>query len=536
LTGSASDYFFAPASTEYATRKRDWFFKPRLTSPEMSGYRVTTNISTRNSNRKFIMKKSTPLAVSPASGLTRRNFIKRSTVAAGAAAIYFPYVGNVLGANDRINIACIGVGGKGDSDSHDAAANGGNIVAICDVDKHRLQKKQREFSAKFPELKLFKDYRELFDQIGKEIDAVTVSTPDHHHGIAAIRAMKMGKHIFCQKPLTQTVNEARIVRALAKEKNLATQMGNQGSAESGLRRAVEVIQAGVIGNVSELHVWSNRPIWPQGLARPEGEDTPVDLDWDMWLGPAPVRPYKQGVYAPFNWRGWKDFGTGALGDMACHTVNMPFRALKMGYPNVVELELCSRDYPETFPKTSRIRYEFPERDGLPPFKFWWYDGNPQDALQPLRPEAGVIHEIVNMQDKLPGSGCLIIGDKGKIFSPDDYGAHFLVCMNGQETFVPGDQSEVCKAVPQTIPRADDSIKSLTQRHMNEWFVMMKNGTPSYSNFDIAAYLAEVILLGCVALRCGEGKRMEWDGPKMMSPNLPEAAEFVKRSNRAGWES
>jgi hypothetical protein len=175
------------------------------------------------------------------------------------------------------------------------------------------------------------------------------------------------------------------VRQLAKEKNLATQMGNQGSAESGLRRAVEVIQAGVIGTPLECHVWSNRPIWPQGLDRPPGEDpVPESLDWDVWLGPArKVRPFKKGVYHTFNWRGWFDFGTGALGDMACHTVNMPFRALKLGYPNVVECELASRMYPETFPKTSRIRFEFPEREGLPPLKFWWYDGNPDDPM-PLR--------------------------------------------------------------------------------------------------------------------------------------------------------
>jgi len=484
-----------------------------------------------------MQKKNSPIA---STGLTRRNFLKRTTLAAGAAALYFPYVGRVLGANDRINIACIGVNGKGDQDSHDAAANGGNIVAICDVYGPNMTRKKaqlgHDFPGKFTDIKEFLDYRELLDKVGKDIDAVTISTPDHNHGVAAIRAMKMGKHVFCQKPLVQTVSEARIVRQLAKDKKLATQMGNQGSAENGLRRAVEVIQAGVIGTPLELHVWSNRPIWPQGLDRPEGEDPiPAEFDWDKWLGPAKVRPYKKGVYAPFSWRGWTDFGTGALGDMACHTVNMPFRALKLGYPNVVELELSSRIYSETFPKTSRIRFEFPAREGLPPLKFWWYDGNPRDALKPLRPEVGPIHEIVNMNDELPGSGALIIGDKGKLFSPDDYGAKFLVAMKGQDSYTAGDQSDACKAVPQTIPRTDESV-GLTERHMREWFVMMRDGTPAYSNFDIAAYLAEVILLGCVALRCGEGKRMEWDGPNMKSPNLPESAQFTKRENRAGWEA
>jgi hypothetical protein len=457
--------------------------------------------------------------------LSRRQFVRRTSLAAGAAAFTFPYIGRVLGANDRINIACIGVGGKGDSDSNAAADCGGNIVAICDVDQNTLEKKGKQFA----QAKRFQDYRKLLDQMGKDIDAVTVSTPDHNHGVAAMRAMKMGKHCFCQKPLTQTVYEARAMRQLATEKKLATQMGNQGSAENGLRRAVEVIQAGVIGKPLELHVWTNRPVWPQGLDRPAGSDpVPPNLDWDCWLGPAALRPYKKDVYQTFNWRGWYDFGTGALGDMACHTVNMPFRALKLGYPSVVECEIDSRVYPETFPLTSRIRFEFPEREGLPPLKFWWYDGNPSNSLKPLRPEADVTKEIVGTMGALPVAGALIVGDKGKLFSPDDYGARFFVAMKGQEEMVAGDKHEACKAVPQIIPRSPG--------HMQEWFRMMKDGTPAFSNFDVAAYLTEIILLGCVALRVGEGRRMDWDGPNMKSTNLPEAAQFVRRNNRKGWEA
>jgi hypothetical protein len=469
--------------------------------------------------------------------VTRRQFLGRTTLALGATALAFPYVGRVLGANDRINVACIGVGGKGDSDSSDAAKCGGNIVAICDVDKVRLAAKKKQFAKNYPDLqpKEFQDYRKLLDEMGKDIDAVTVSTPDHNHGVAAIRAMKMGKHCFCQKPLVQTVHEARQVRQLANEKKLATQMGNQGSVEPGLRRAVEVIHAGVIGNPLELHVWSNRPIWPQGLNRPTGEDAvPETLDWDCWLGPAAFRPFKSDVYHAFNWRGWYDFGTGALGDMACHTVNMPFRALKLGYPDVIECELASRMYPETFPKTSRIRFEFPEREGWPRLKFWWYDGNPRDraGLRPLRPDPDTMKDVVIMRG-MPVSGALVIGDKGKVFSPDDYGTQFYVHMKGEEEFVSADKSEACKAVPQSIPRAKNRG---TFGHMEEWFTMMKDGTPAYSNFDIAAYLAEVILLGSVASRVGEGYRVEWDGPNMKSTNLPESAKFVSRTNREGWEA
>jgi predicted dehydrogenase len=457
--------------------------------------------------------------------LTRRQFLSRTSAAVGTVTLAFPFVGRVLGANERINIACIGVGGKGDSDSSDAARCGGNIVAICDVDRNTLAKKAKQF----PQAKQYTDYRKLLDEMAKSIDAVTVSTPDHNHGVAAIRAMKLGKHCFCQKPLVQTVAEARMVRQLANEKKLATQMGNQGSAEPGLRRAVEVIQAGVIGKPLELHVWSNRPIWPQGFDRPPGEDpVPDTLNWDAWIGPAAMRPYKKGLYHTFAWRGWFDFGTGALGDMACHTVNMPFRALKLGYPTVVEYELGSRYYPETFPKTTRIRFEFPEREGLPPLKFWWYDGNPNDPLKPLRPDADRVKEILATQGNLPGSGALIIGEKGKLFSPDDYGAQFYIAMKGEEEFKAGDKHEACKNVPQSIPRSPG--------HMEEWFRMMRDGTPAYSNFDIAAYLTEIILLGCVALRVGEGRRMEWDGPNMRSPNVPEAAQFVSRQNRQGWEA
>ena len=356
----------------------------------------------------------------------RRHFLKSTSLIASAAAIGAPYLLRGQNTNERINVACIGVGGKGDSDTSSAFALGGNIVALCDVESDTLNRKHKQLQERATkenrtyDAKLYKDWRKMFSEMGKSIDAVTISTPDHVHGLAGITALQLGKHVYCQKPLTQTVWESREMRRLANEKKLATQMGNQGSAGSGLRRAVEVIQAGVIGAPTELHVWSNRPIWPQGLARPTGDDpVPANLDWDLWLGPAAYRPYKKGVYHSFAWRGWYDFGTGALGDMACHTVNMPFRALKLGYPTAVELEVASRVYPETFPLTSRIRFDFPEREGLPPCKFWWYDGNPRSKdgmfksgnfVSPLRPNADVTREIVAQRGELPASGCLVIGE------------------------------------------------------------------------------------------------------------------------------
>ncbi len=475
-------------------------------------------------------------------GSTRREVLRAGAVAA-AGTIAFPYVitAQVKGANDKIRVASVGVGGKGDSDCDQAAGAGGEIVAICDVDETTLNKK----AAKFPNAKKYRDFRKMFEEMDKSIDAVTVSTPDHCHGIVAGTAMKMGKHVYCQKPLVQTVYEARTLRKLAKDMKVATQMGNQGSAENGLRRAVEVVHSGLIGPVREVHVWSNRPIWPQGIDRPKGEDpVPSNLDWDLWLGPAQQRPYKKDTYHTFKWRGWYDFGTGALGDMACHTVNMAFRAVKMGYPNVVECEMASRIPSETFPKTARIRFEFPERDGLPPCKFWWYDGNPGSVdakkheytadMSPLRPPADITKEILDMKGKLPPSGALLIGDKGKIFSPDDYGAQFYVMLNDEKKYMGSQNHEAVKEIPHTIPLSTGA-DSNDQRMKIEWFNMIRDGTPAYSNIDISAYLTEIILLGVIGLRVGEGVRMEWDGPNMKSTNVAEAAQFVKRQSRTGWE-
>ncbi len=455
--------------------------------------------------------------------INRRNFIKYSSFVVGSAALTAPNIVHGQNLNEKIRIAGIGVGGKGDSDVGDSARCGGEIVGLCDVDQNTLDK----MAKRYPNAKTFKDFRKMLEQMDKEIDAVTVSTPDHVHGVAASMAMKMGKHVYVQKPLVQTVYEARYLRQLAKETKVATQMGNQGSAGSGLRRAVEVIQGGVIGPVSELHVWSNRPIWPQGMDRPTGEDpVPANLDWDLWLGPAPFRPFKKGAYHSFAWRGWREFGTGALGDMACHTVNMPFRALKMGFPNVVECEATSDNHEESYPKSSRIRFEFPARDGMPPLKFWWYDGNPgEKSLKIYRPNPDLTKEIAEMRGGLPGSGCLVVGEKGKIFSPDDYGSQFYVMLKDEKEYLSSQNHEGVKAIPQSIPRSPG--------HNEEWFRAMRGGPAPYSNFDIAAYLTEIILLGCVALRLG--KKMDWDGPNMVAKNAPEATQFIRRQYRQGWK-
>ncbi len=460
--------------------------------------------------------------------IPRRRFLQYSAVGAGAA-LAAPALLRSQSPNSKLNIAVIGAGGKGESDTEHCS--GENIYALCDVDENTLNGHLK----KYPGAKGYNDYRKMLEEIGNNVDAVIVATPDHHHAPAATMAMKMGKNVYCQKPLVQSVYEARVMRQLSKEKKLATQMGNQGSAEDGLRRAVEVIQAGVIGPVRQVYVWSNRPIWPQGIPRPEGQDpVPSTLDWNIWIGPAPMRPFKNKVYHNFAWRGWMDFGTGALGDMACHTVNMPFRALKLGFPTTIEARYSKlhnqdrgRDNKETYPSASEIRFEFPERDGLVPTRLTWSDGG-------LQPYSDVTSEIIDLLDELPVSGCLLIGDKGKVFSPDDYGAHFFIKLNDEKELVSGDKHEAVKAVPQTIPRNEfrkEFKGDPDKAHHLEWIEACKTGKPTYSNFDIAAYLTEIILLGVVAIRVG--KKLEWDGPEMRAKNV-DASKFVRRQYRDGW--
>jgi predicted dehydrogenase len=460
--------------------------------------------------------------------ISRRRFIKYSSLA-GAAAFAAPYIMRAQdqSPNNKLNIGVIGAGGKGSSDTDSCADE--NIVALCDVDQNTLNKRGQ----KYPSAKLFKDYRKMLEEM-KNIDAVIVATPDHIHAPASIMAMKMGKHVFCQKPLTHSVYEARTMRETAKKYKVATQMGNQGSAESGLRRAVEAIQGGVIGEVRQLYVWSNRPIWPQGIDRPPGSDpVPESLDWDLWLGPAPERPYKADTYHAFKWRGWQDFGTGALGDMACHTVNMPFRALKMGYPTSIEAK-SSGINKETYPKSSEIRFEFPARDGMPPLTFTWFDGGNKpndDVLRHVNAHYAEQKDKDGKPKKVPASACLLVGKKGQLFSPDDYGAQFYLQFDS-EGFKPARSRVEDKDVEHEAVR--DIAKSVPRSpgHYKEWLDACKGGKPAYSNFDVAAYLTEIILLGCVALRTG--KKLDWDGPNLKAKNAPDAAQYVKREYRKGW--
>ncbi len=462
---------------------------------------------------------------------TRRKFIGQ-TAALTAGVGFYSGVSSVSYGQDSalqgLSAACIGVGGKGGSDTSHIGEQGVSIVGLCDVDRGTLKKKGREYK----DAKQFDDFREMLDELGDKVDIVTVSTPDHNHAAAAVRAMRMGKHVYCQKPLTWSIREARLMRETAAETGVITQMGNQGTAGDGLREAVEVIQSGAIGDVSEVHIWSNRPVWPQGKGRPAGEDPiPEDLNWDAWIGVAPMRPFKKGEYHSFNWRGWVDFGTGALGDMACHTTNMPVMALKLWDPvAVTAVKNPGIVEGETYPASSALMFEFPSREGLPACKFYWYDGGelPSDDVVNMLPKQ--YKDAIAKQREGGGkqSGALLLGSKGALFSPDDYGSRYFL--------LPEDEFKGYKAPAQTLPRipykgGDD------QRQKWEFVQTIKGDYEpgTMSNFGYAGRLTETILVGNLAMRSAEGKRIEWDAKKLMSPNVPEVNKFVQREYREGWQ-
>lgn len=399
----------------------------------------------------------------------------------------------VIAAGEKLNIACVGCGGKGKVDVKSVSSE--NIVALCDVDWNYAEK---TFS-QYPDARKFRDYREMLRKMDDEIDAVTVTTPDHMHYPVAKMAIEMGKHVYVQKPLTHSVWESRQLTELARKHKVATQMGNQGQASDSVRVLCEFLADGAIGSVREVHVWTNRPIWPQGLERPsETPRVPKALDWDSWLGVAPERPYNP-IYHPFKWRGWWDFGTGALGDMGCHMIAPIFRSLKLKYPISVEAS-SSKVFDETYPLASTVRYEFPARGTMPPVSLTWYDG----GLKPKRPA-----ELEDSRE-LGNSGTLYIGDKGKM-------------LDGR--LIPEGKMRTYKYPPHTLPRSIG--------HYEEWIHACKGGEPGGSNFDIAGPLAEAVLLGNVALRTK--KMLKWDAKKFRITNVPEANQYLRCSYRKGWD-
>ncbi|NUQ65799.1 MAG: Gfo/Idh/MocA family oxidoreductase, partial [Pirellulales bacterium] len=376
-----------------------------------------------------------------------------------------------------------------------------------------------------PQPRAFADYRKMFDDMAGQIDAVFVGTPDHHHAPASMRAIKLGKHVYCEKPLTYSIQEARLLAEAARTQGVATQMGNQGRAEEGWRQLCEMVWTGAIGAVREVHVWTDRPgipsrfWWPQGGGRPSGADpVPGGFDWDVWLGPAPQRPYldtyKEGkfqgkrVYQPFVWRGWWDFGTGALGDIGCHSLSGIFSALKVEYAASVELVRDSGDgTAEMFPSASTIRWEIPARGDMPACHLYWYDGGHYPAAE--------IGELAPGQ-AYPSNGTVLVGDQGKM------------TFYGSPRLMPESKMQGYTMPSPSIPRCQND-------HFQEWVEACKGGRAPFSNFDHAGPLTELVLLGNLAIRAGVGQKVLWDGPKMLSTNRPELNPLVSRQYRPGWE-
>jgi predicted dehydrogenase len=454
--------------------------------------------------------KSTNQILRPGSEVSRRNFLA-TTSALGAFMVLPRHVlggAGQLSPNSKLNIAGIGIGGQGASDLGEL--NGENIVALCDVDwdyaAHTFKK--------YPDAKRYKDYREMLDK-EKGIDAVVVATPDHNHAIVSTTAIKHGKHVYCEKPLTRTVHEARVVAKTARDAKVATQMGNQGMAFEGNRQINEWLWDGVIGPVREVHVWSDRPThrgkmplwWAQGIERPKDTPpVPPTMEWDLWLGPAPQRPYHP-AYAPFRWRGWWDFGSGGLGDMGIHNLAPVFSALKLGPPESVQGS-STPVFPETVPVACTVHYQFPARGEMPPVKLHWYDG----GLLPERPA-----ELEENRELDPEDGILFVGDKGKMLVTGWGGEH--------PRLLPESRDKEYKRPAPTLPRSIG--------HHKEWTQACKTGSPTRSNFDFAGPLTEAVLLGSVCIRNG-GSKLVWDSENLKITNDPDANNFLHYEYRRGF--
>ena len=459
--------------------------------------------------------------------ISRRAFV--GGVAAAATVMIVPR--RVLGGpgyqapSDTVNIATVGyVHGMGTSNTNACAKE--NVVALCDVDESEAATRSLERSKileRFPNAVRYKDYRVMLEK-QKDIDGVIVATPDHTHAAIAMAAMQLGKHVYVQKPLTRTLSEARALTEAARKYKVVSQMGNQGHSGEGVRLIEEWIADGAIGKVHEVHCWTNRPIWPQGMPRPiDTPVAPIGLDWDLWIGPAPLRPYHR-AYHPFSWRSWLDFGCGALGDMACHVMDASYSALKLGYPSSVVASLAVQvievprpdgqpasrrlDYKDSFPPATVVHYTFPARSKkYPELKLHWYDG----GILPERPPE------LEPDRRLPESGTIFVGEKGK-----------LMCETYSESprLIPERRMQAYKRPKKTIPR-------VVGGHEQNWIDAIKGKTAAVSTFDYSGPFTETVLLGNLAIAF-PGTRLLWDGPNLKVTNHPEANELVQHHYREGW--
>ncbi len=470
-----------------------------------------------------------------ASTISRGQFLRQTTLtAAGFMIIPRHVMGNgFIAPSDKLNIAGIGVGGKGASDLMEFAKSPFvNIVSLCDVDDRQAKDARK----RYPKASYYRDFREMLDKEKNNIDACSISTPDHTHAVATIAAMQLGKHVYTQKPLTHNIYEARQLTEAAKRYKVITQMGNQGGSGDGVRKAQEMFQAGLIGDVVEAHAWTNRPVWPQGIPTPTGKfDVPAELDWDLWLGPASFIEYNP-AYLPFNWRGWWAFGTGALGDMACHIMDPIFRILPIRYPDSAECSVATiwkemwNDTPnlDACPPASIIHLNYPRTDGKGNLRVSWHDG----GLLPERPQELLPEEAFGNWD----GGVLIVGAKGKML---------IDCYGANPRLLPTIRMKEFDHVP-TLPRVPEG-------HYLQWVNACRAGygnATTSSPFEYAGPFTESILMGNLAIRSWmlknpklKGwedkylgrKKLLWDAANMKITNFDEANQFVKREYRSGWK-
>lgn len=460
-----------------------------------------------------------PAGHSRATSASRRQFLHTSALATAAFTLA-PHVAvraaGEKAPGDKLNLAGIGVGGMGQHNLKQCASE--NIVALCDIDQSYAAKTFQEY----PRAKVYRDYRELLDQ-QKDLDAVIIATPDHTHAVIAMAAMRAGKHVYVQKPMTYSVHEARTLTEMARQNKIVTQMGNQGHSHEGTRLVCEWISAGVIGTVREVDAWTNRPVWPQGVEVGRPKETPpvlAGLDWDRWLGPAPYRPYHP-AYVPGTWRAWCDFGTGSLGDLGCHILDAAFWALNLKYP--VSVEGCISTYwhdlwkkteprNETFPRSTIVRYRFPARGGFPPLKLTWWDG----GMMPPRPEG--LDPEAELGDS--DGGLVFRGDKGVLICG---------CYGRSPRVFPESLRADLPKVPKVLPRIAGGMEG----HEQDWVRACKGGVPASSNFDYSGPLSETVLMGNLAVRF-PNRLLLWDGEKMEVTNDKDANRYVRRPYREGW--
>lgn len=406
--------------------------------------------------------------------------------------------------SETLALAIVGCGGQGAENLKRVRSE--NIVALCDVDGRSAAPAFREF----PAARRYRDFRKMLDEAGRNLDAVVVSTPDHMHAPVSLAAMRLGKHVYCEKPLTWSIEEARLMARVAGEKKVATQMGTQGMALDRTRAGIEALRSGVLGEVTEIHVWTDRAEgwWPQGVGRPEdAPPAPEELDWDLWLGVAPPRPYHP-AYCPFRWRGWKDFGTGAAGDMGVHNAAMVWAGLELGPPRSAEIVETSGLKPETFPRWSKLRIEFPPAGGRGPLTLWWYDGGQLPAADLVFGES------------LAKNGAIVVGKKGTLYSVEWTGADWRL--------LPAERFQGYAPPAPSLPRAP------SESQHEEWIRASKGGPPAFSNFaDFGSPLTELLLVANLALRTGE--KIEWDPERMRAKGSPAGEPSIRREYRKGWE-